>query len=649
MLTEPVAGFQSALEEKVRNPKGKIEIVSHAFITSTTQDSSVTVDVSNTYAQSFSLPAGTIIKVMDVFISRISGFDSDIDVRILADSGGMPDTGAVLDSSAVFGLEGLRPKFHRLTFDTSITLSGSTTYWIELSTSGDLSFKWYKDSTVTGIDYALNTATVTSDQALIFKLLSTTEADNLFKLPSLMNYRLRLTSKFSNDNGSAVFSNIDSNYDEQQPLKHLLNQNTECKIYIGEGDDFLLKATVVVNAVETRETTFNLSFLGLKARLISQNVQFKSSFIGDDFSFVIIDLAIQAGLVGNEILFADNGLVADSGLFADVGTGSIDLTGITFPTGGTLDGKIIDSIIKIEQATGFEFSINNDGLPVFRERNDDLTPVFTYREDTHIIRQEINLAESRKNMFNRILINNVKTSDGEAISLAAATTLNTFSGSMLASERERTLSFNYSTEPVLGAILRNLDTDDDTDFVEDSRTAESITLTVRNLNFPTGAATYSIELVGSLVANDAASLIVVEKAQGESLKREGLIDYQIDNDLLVDSETMTKLSSRLLLLNAFSRDFFNLQTIGTPLMETGDVVKVDNEQIKDDFIFKITEENITFAHERRNFGVVYSLERYPVLEGTSLTDLFLFADDGNLADAGLFADSSQRAIFNSWI
>ena len=87
----------------------------------------------------------------------------------------------------------------------------------------------------------------------------------------------------------------------------------------------------------------------------------------------------------------------------------------------------------------------------------------------------------------------------------------------------------------MGAILRNLDTDDDTDFVEDSRTAESITLTVRNLNFPTGAATYSIELVGSLVANDAASLIVVEKAQGESLQREGLIDYQIDNDLLVDS------------------------------------------------------------------------------------------------------------------
>jgi len=648
MIDDPGSGFLTSFQDPHRTPNGKVLIDSHAFISSTTQDASVTINSSNKYTQKFSLSTGVSGKKFEVFLSRNSGEDSIIDCRILNDTGGgLPDTGSVVAEGTVHDLFNKRPAWYTCQFSTSFSLSSSTDYWIELDASGDTEFLWYKDSTVTGVDYTLNDVTLTTDQSLIFKIVSSTDSENRYELPNLMSYSINMADKAGNQTASIQLSNISDIYDEAQPVRHIISRDKEVFVSIGNGITDLTLRTHLVDSFVTGETISTLRTLDKSSKLIDKDVLFKSSFIGSDYSDIIIDLLKQAGLIEGDQLFADEGLLADAGLFADTSTALIQNSGETMPTTGTLSGRLLDAIRKISDAINFEFFFNNEGIPVFSERRTTFPTDYTFDQGIEILRSEISINESKKNMFTRLLAHNGQTSDGASPNTNTATLLKTFSGTVLANERSISLIFSYSTTPVLLAFVENLKTDQETSLKEIIRTVDSITVEVRNNNYPSATGDYEFEIHGSTISNDDAALLIIEKTNTDSVIDNGIIDYNVENDLFDSQTDLNKYVDRLLLLNSNPREFFKVKTRGIPLLENSDIVAFLHDKIDSRFIYKITNQLITFKSGR--YDTAYTVEKYPFLAGDSVSSLYLYADDGHVADDGLSADSELTARQSTYV
>lgn len=409
MRLEPAQGFNASMEADVRVVKFKVAIDSHTIITSTDRDSYVLGDSSNTLSSSFTTSSALTTKVFSVFLSRDSGTDSDIDVRILGDNAGSPDTGNVIGSSFLLNFNNTRPDWYDIEFESALVLSASTKYWIELSFTGNTNVRWYKDSTATGFDYAVN-ATVTNDETLIFKIRDINSQNNEFELEEFVEYQLNPTEKYQNDAATIILDNSDKKYNEGQPKRHLLKSGTRMSFYIGNDTTYLKMRTLQINDFKFQKNQISIILYGPHVKLIKQDVIFKTSYIGMDYSDVIIDLLEQADIPAGNPLYADNGLLADDGLFADTGTLNIERTGINFPANGTLEGSIADAISKIEQVTNFKFSYDSDGNAVFKRNKISLTSTvnenFIFSENDHILDRRINVNDSVKNMFNRIIINN---------------------------------------------------------------------------------------------------------------------------------------------------------------------------------------------------------------------------------------------------
>ena len=134
----------------------------------------------------------------------------------------MPDTGTILGQSTIHNLTNLRPRWYKIEFSSVISLTSSTSYWLELKAVGDTEFLWYKNTDVTGVDYILNNSTLTNDESFIIKIKSLSGDDNFFELPQMESYNLQLNERLQADSGSFKLVNHNSYYDEKQPLRQFI-------------------------------------------------------------------------------------------------------------------------------------------------------------------------------------------------------------------------------------------------------------------------------------------------------------------------------------------------------------------------------------------------------------------------------------------
>ena len=368
MITDPSPGFTTKFNSPSIDISGKVLIDSHIQLSANTQDGSETLNSSNVYAQEFIAESTYNSQEMFVFLSRSDGEDNIIDVKIMADSAGMPDTGTILGQATIHNLTNLRPRWYKIEFSSVISLTSSTSYWLELKAVGDTEFLWYKNTDVTGVDYILNNSTLTNDESFIIKIKSLSGDDNFFELPQMESYNLQLNERLQADSGSFKLINHNSYYDEKQPLRHLLIDDAECQVQVTNNIDSLTMKTLLIDSVSKGNSDVTIKLLGKQSKLLNQDLLFKSDYIGEDYGNVVRDLIKQSKVVQGNTLYADSGLDADDGLFADSGTGIINLTGKTFPSQGTLEGKIIDGIRKIEQVTNYEFKFDNLGNPTFKAK-----------------------------------------------------------------------------------------------------------------------------------------------------------------------------------------------------------------------------------------------------------------------------------------
>lgn len=648
MLTEPVSGFAASFEELVRTPKARVNVASHYMLTTSTQNGYVTVNSSNTWAQKIVISEEIELDAIDFFVSRVSVASESVNVRLLGDDTGLPDAGDVIASGFLARLRNRRPRWYRLSLKTQPTLSAGT-YWVELSADGDTEFLWHANSDVTGSGYCLNATTVTSDAALVMKILSSDTDLNTYTLPSIEGLQVNITDKFDSDSGSITISNLDGLYDEGQPIRAIIKSGELLKIQIGNGSNWITKTTMIIDeGSQTIGKQFSVNLLGKKTRLLTQSVQMKASYVGQDFSDVVYDLLNQISATFQPIGFLDSGFDLDDGVFLDSGDVNIQATGLTFPAFGTLEGSISEAIEKICDATGFIFYYDQDGTPNFVARPLSYTPVFTLSESKHILHSELNINESKMAMANRIRVDNDQTSNGAPVDAAGATLLSNKSGTLDASTPSTLIYVPYDSPPIVLASVVN-EFPVNTRVIEIARYASAITLFVQNLKYPNEAVDYSVNVYGSAVTNNDAGLLIDERSSGNFLQEDGIRDLVVTNNLFSDQATLSGYLDRLIVFNGYPRDFCSVGTIGVPVLEVRDMIAIDHDNVRDDFIFRIVSESISFRNGPCQLRISYDIERLPFLQGGENTPFSFYLDSGESLDSGLFLDPGILAANQFYI
>ena len=623
MISEPAAGFNASFESSFRTPAGKAEIYSHNYITSLVKTDYVIVDSENKIASSFCPMLNFNCSYIDIFLSRNSGGDDLINAKILEDNENAPDQDNILGECALFADINRRPNWYQLKF-SFIEFEESKTYWLELSCSGDTQLKWYTNSD-TSLNLILNDNTITQATGALIKTKSLNTNSNVFEIPSLLSYSINSSDKLGNDQATIKIANTNGYYDEGQPLRHLLIQDKEIQLSISNGDSELVLCTLLVDSHIKGSTQNTIKLLGKYSRLLGQEALFKSSYIGLDYSEIVSDLIQQSGLnVGNTI-YADTGLYADDGLFSDQDSGTLNKTDINFPQNGTLSGTIADCISKIEQATNHVFKFNNLGIPKLTPRKTSFEPEYTFSQNSTILRQQLTINESKKNLFNRVLITNDLTSDGNQLNIDQATELEEYTGTLDANTRYLDITHDYITSPIVRADIKNTSETDDTSLKELERSTSSITIRVQNLNYPNSSGDYSFSISGSLVLNSQDDLLISEKARPSPFEKDSVIDYTLTNSLFETTEQLDDYAQRILLFNSSAREFFDVQTRGYPSIENGDCVQFDHPSVNEEFIYKITGQEIQYKNEPRQYLTRYTCEKYPFLKGETI-DTLLNAD-----------------------
>ena len=282
-------------------------------------------------------------------------------------------------------------------------------------------------------------------------------------------------------------------------------------------------------------------------------------------------------------------------------------------------------------------------MPVFREKSTDFAPVFTFDNNIHIKDRRINTNHTSKNLINRGLTHNGDFSNDVPLTVATATLQSNITGTILASERTKEFTVTYASAPQFRAEVRDNLSDGDTDTVELIRSQESITFEIENLLFPNNSASFDVSVFSSSISNSDAGFLGVEKAKPVSIKKDGVFDYVRENNLFVTDISIERFLDELLFFNSSSREFFNLNTRGVPILEVGDVVKVSHPDININFIYKIQSFKVVARQFARSVSIRYEVEKFPFLDGESLSGFFQYADSGLVADDGLLADAESRA------
>lgn len=643
MIPSPTPGFNASFETKVRQIAFRAEVDSHNFLSADSQDGYVLASNGNVYSASVSFATTTAVESVSVFLARESGTGQYVDVRILADSGGAPDTGTVIATSSIPVLGNRRPRFYAANLKASKyadsglladngevadagsaslwVASAGVTYWVEIKPVLGTVVRWFKNSNKAGMKYALGTS-VTSNQTLVFKTRSTVSANNVVQLNDLADFSVTLTQKVDVDSASMTLWNRSRKYSELQPLRWLFDQNAEVSFFVGNGTDEVKVASMLVSHYRAMTDRVEVGFVAKNSRGVLRRPLIKSTFIGADFSVAVKDLLSQAGIPYNN---------------AD-----IQSTGMNWPSTGTAEKTIMDTLVKIAEASNFYLRFSGTGMAFFEEKPDTFNPDYQLNSAKHILDRSIETKTSSEPIVNRAIMSNGATSDGNDLSFSAATVLQNFTGSIPLSSRSVTKAVQFTTPTFQIQIVDNVG-NGAVAISELTRTSYGVSFLIINNQYPNETVTYDVSVVGHIVENTSTTLLAYEKARPNSINAYGVFDLSRENDLLSSLGQMQHALDDIVLFNSLPRKFLTVTTRGIPTLEVGDFVSIDHADINPQMLFKIRAVTLECVGSPRSFSAKYELESFPFYAGASLSDFQLYADNGLYSDAGLISDLEYQS------
>ena len=606
MITEPVAGFTDSFSNRIQSPYVQVFIKSHSYITKDSYDYSMLANSANHVKQRYAPTSDTSLTKIEFLISRYSMFSESILVKIYkTDSSGANPQLYNGFSKPIYDLNNKKNEWYSVDIDTPFLLeavTGSQFYWISLECQGDTEVKLFASS-LQGSSIMVGN-TVTANTCICMKL-STSESSNMYEIKSVMSGSIGITNMFDSDTASFTISKLSGKYKDGTPIRTIFEVGKEVTMRICMGSDCIDKGTFIIDSVsDSKKNTLTFNLSGKQTVLINQDAVFKEDFIGKDYALVVKDLLMQSK--------AYNGV-------------TIPLTGILFPSQGTLSGKIIDCINKICNAIGYKFYINEQGEPVFIQNTINMTPIFTLREDTNIFLNGVTSNFTINDSFNRCLINNGVTSDGLEMKLSEqALKIENNSGNIEENVVQKDVIAFYPNNVLYASVQNN--TPDNVYIEELSRSTRHILLKLSNKKYP-ASATYDIDFFGNVIENDFENLIVEERLNSQFLKKTNLVsDYTETNNLISTKKQAYTYADRLLFYNSYAKEELTVNGLCIPTLQNNDIIKIVHQDINPDFLFKIKSQNISFMNESGDLNCVYTLERSQILDGGDDLSKFIYWD-----------------------
>lgn len=660
MKPEPAPGFNAAYEAPVRDIRFRCEIDSHNYLAAETQTGSVVATSTSFYATRIVIPATTAISKVSVMCARDSGMAIDCAITVYPDNGSnAPNLGAPIVTANLVGIYNKEPRFYSASLiaykradtglvadsglfadsgaDSKWIATGGTVYWVRVEPSSGIGLRLFYGPLTGGKIIESGAGTVISDSSLIIKTQSVTAADNVVQLGDLSGFEVTLSGKVDVDKATIRLRNqkpSSSNfrkYSQLQPWRYLLTPSLRVRVYLGNEIGYVRVCTMLIDGVDIDTQDVHIRLLGLNAKATGKRSFKASAFVGQTLTNVYKQILKQGAI--------------------DYVDANIEATAQTFPSFGTLSETTVNALNAIAEAVNFDSYFDSDGQPHFKAKRTTFSADYVLSYDKHIVDREISTEKNKDEIFNRILISNGITSNGEPITFAASTVIASYSGELTVAQSYREITVSFATPLYNVEIVDNIG-NGATVIQELYRTSTLISFRIYNTEYPNNNVVYNYDVYGATITN-VGSLVVAQKLRPFSGNMFGVYDIEITNSLFYDVAQVNRVADDVLLFNGYPRDRIVLNTRGVPVLEVGDVVRVVHPDLIDSGtdisvsnpglnvqrIYKIKEINMTAVAFPRKLTATYTLESFPFNNGTSLIQFFKYADTGLVADSGLFADA----------
>jgi hypothetical protein len=606
MINDPTPGFTDSFSNRIQSPSVRVFIKSHDYLTKDYYDDVIVANASTHVKQKFTTPDDIHITKIEFLISRNSMFSESILIKIYkTDTNGNNPQLYNGFSKPIYDLNNKKNEWYSIETDTPFLLeavTGNQFYWISLECQGDTEVSLFS-GTLQNSSIMVGSS-ILQDKCVCMKL-SKSESNNMYEITSVMSGSIGITNMFDSDTASFTISKLSWKYKDGSPLRSIFEVGKEVTMRVFMGDYYIDKGTFIIDSVsDSKKNTLTFNLSGKQTVLVNQDAVFKEYFIGIDYSLVVTDLLIQSKMYTNV---------------------NIPLTGILFPQQGTLSGKIIDCINKICNAIGYKFYIDEQGEPVFTQNTINLVPVFTLREDTNIFLNGVSSSFTINDSFNRCLINNGMTSDGEEIKTSeVAVKVDSKIGYIEQDVVQKDIISFYPSNVLYASIQNN--TPDNVYIEELSRNTRYMLLKILNKKYP-ASVSYDIDFFGNVIENDFEELIVEERVNSQFLKKTNLVsDYTETNNLISTKKQAYVYADRLLFYNSYSKEELTVNGLCIPTLQNNDIIKMVHQDINQNFLFKIKSQNISFMNESGDLNCVYTLERLQILDGGGDLSKFIYWD-----------------------
>lgn len=554
-ITSTTAGFKAAQAALVRKLYSALKIVSHflQFGRAVSYPSTIYIGGSNhrRAAQKFICPISFTCTAVQLMMKGASGNTGDIVVEIQTDNAGAPSGTAVANASRadVSAVVNGTQKWYQVDFKAGASLVAGTTYWLvarddgattnitylaaddkggndepsfytsELGIYGTFKYGAQKYGTSWADDWAA------TGYVLCARLISSAEVQNEQLVNEMVSWDLTRSRDLPCYEFSAGLINKDYRYSLGQIYSDWLDAGKKLKCYLGlEVSGVPVHYRVFIG--ETDQSPAEGDTLQLQARCLMKRLL--------DLSQTHSDLGATAYETIIQTIAADAGITAYD----------LRVTGKNSQAGLTLeDMTAFAAADKVREATIDRLQFYNAETIKTTARakasaSEASVPIYELSDDDFIISAQV--GQDNDGLITRCTATNDEdgalTSDGNPLETDFYQSLGTAAGNCAAGAKTKDVTIAFVDKPVMYLQVSDAESDCEITAIDidcgTSAVAGSITITLRNKNYPSAQGDYDLSVSGCPVLNASANVHIGETINPQSWRTYGKFSQRIDNKII---------------------------------------------------------------------------------------------------------------------
>lgn len=568
-ITETTAGFKAAQAALVRKLYGTLKIVSHFLQIGRAVTYPTTLFIGGNnhkrVAQKFVCPTSFTCASVQVMMKGASTNTGKIVVEIQTDNAGEPSGTAVANASRsdVDAVVYATQKWYTITFNGTVGLVAGTVYWLVVKgddTTADTTyiaaddrggndeaglytleygiygtFK-YGDGTKYGSSWASDwTAT---SYVLCCRLVSATEAENIQTITEMISWESTRDKDIACYSFDAQLVNKNYQYSLGQIYSDYLSAGK--KIYCYLGLEVSSKPVYYLAFLgETDNSDASGDIVSMQARcLMKKLLDHRQTFSGlgaTAYEDIIQSVASNAGITAYDLR----------------ATGKTSIAGLKLQ-----EITAYDACEKVREATIDRMQFYNTETLTTTARakatvSEATVPTYELADDDFIVEASVN--EVNDKLVNRATVTNDEdgetTTDGNPLDIDDYQTVGTEAGSLLATERTKDIVVTLTENPVMYTAVNDAESDCEITAVDidcgTSAAVGSVTITLRNKNYPSDAGDYDLTVNACPVLNASATTHIGETLGIVSWNAYGKYPQRFDNKIIASKANAEALADAI--------------------------------------------------------------------------------------------------------